>query len=73
MDTYRYGDAKTWQDLIEQKTLDRQAHELSQGMKRRAEAAKEFKKQIRAFKEYVLAGGNPHAIANHWEQVKALE
>ncbi len=73
MDTWRYGDAKTWQDLVEQKTLDRQAHELSQGMKRRAEAAKTFKKQIKAFKEYILSGGNPHAIANYWEKVNPLE
>lgn len=73
MDTWRYGDAKTWQDMIEQKTLDRQAHELSQGMKRRAEAAKEFKQQIRAMKEYVLGGGNPHNIAGLWENVSELE
>ena len=78
MSTYITADPQNdgydwWQDLIERKTLDRQATELSHGMQRRHEAAKTFKKEIRAFKEYVLAGGNPHAIAGIWEQVKALE
>ncbi len=73
MDTWRYGDAKTWQDMIEQKTLDRQAHEIAQGQKRRREAARTFKKQIQALKEHVLSGGNPHDIAKYWESVDALE
>lgn len=73
MDTFRYGDAKTWQDMVEQKALDRQAHELAQGMKRRAEAAREFKQQIRAMKEFILSGGNPHRIAGLWEEAKTLE
>jgi hypothetical protein len=73
MDTCRYGSAKDWQDMLEQKTLDRQAWELSAGMKRRAEAAKEFKAQIRAMKQFVLDGGNPHRIAALWDQVSELE
>lgn len=73
MDTWRYGDAKTYQDLVEQRTLDRQASEIERGRKRRAEAAREFKAQIRAMKDYILGGGNPHNIAGLWESVKELD
>ncbi len=73
MDTWRYGDAKTWQDMIEQKTLDRQAQEIEAGRRRRHEAARSFKKQIRALKEHILNGGNPHDIGKYWESVDALE
>lgn len=73
MDTWRYGDATTWQDMIEQKTLDRQAHEIAAGQQRRREAARTFKKQIQALKEHVLNGGNPHDIGKYWETAPTLE
>jgi len=73
MDTKQYGDAKQWQDTIERKSRDRQELEKSKGMQRRREAIRTFRKQINAFREYILNGGNPHMIGAFWEQVNALE
>lgn len=73
MDTWQYGNASQYQDLVEQKTRDRRERDKELGMKRRADAARTFRKQIRALKQYILDGGNPHRIAEFWDQVQALE
>ncbi len=73
MDTYQYGDAKQWQELVERKGRDKKELEASQGMQRRREAIRTFRKQINAFREYILNGGNPHNIGKFWDNVSALE
>lgn len=73
MDTRQYGDAKQWQDLVARKTEERRELEKSQGMQRRREAIRTFRKQINAFREYILNGGNPHMIGAFWEGVNPLE
>jgi hypothetical protein len=73
MDTWQYGDATQYQDLVERKTRDRREADKIAGLRRRRDAARTFKKQIRALKQYILDGGNPHRIAEFWDSVQALE
>ena len=66
MDTYAYKSVAAWQDSLESRTKE---HREQQALKAKNELkylAKEFKSEIRDFKEYVNDGNNPHLIANHW-------
>jgi hypothetical protein len=73
MDTRQYGDVNQWQELVARKTQERQDLEWSQGMKRRSEAIRTFRRQINEFRQYILNGGNPHMIGQFWDQVSELE
>lgn len=73
MDTFQYGNASQYQDLVERKTRDRREADKEAGMRRRRDAARTFKKQIRALKQFILDGGNPHLIAQFWDSVQELE
>jgi hypothetical protein len=73
MDTWQYGNATQYQDLVERKSRDRQEADKEAGMRRRRDAAKTFKAQIRALKQFILDGGNPHEIGRFWDSVQALE
>ena len=73
MDTWQYGNATQYQDLVERKTRDRQEADKEAGMRRRRDASKTFKAQIRALKQFILDGGNPHEIGRFWDSVQALE
>lgn len=73
MDTRQYGTATQWQELVQRKTEERKELEASKGMQRRREAIRTFRKQINAFREYILNGGNPHMIGAFWDQVSELE
>ena len=78
-DTFQYGGstpqerASKWQDARERRSRDEREKAAENGMKLRSEAARSFKNEIRAFKDYVRSGGNPHLIAQHWDRVKAAE
>lgn len=73
IDTWQYGTSTQYQDLVERKTRDRKELEQSQGMQRRREAIRTFRKQINEFREYILNGGNPHMIGAFWDGVSELE
>lgn len=78
-DTFQYGGntpeerAEKWQAEVERRTATSRELAKENGLKRRREAGKTFKNEIKAFKEYVRNGGNPHLIAAHWDKVKELE
>jgi hypothetical protein len=78
-DTFQYGGntseerAAKWQAEVERRTAQTRQLAMENGLKRRSEAARTFKNEIKAFKEYVQNGGNPHLIAAHWDRVKELE
>jgi hypothetical protein len=73
MDAWKFGSAEKWQEDVERRGREAQALAQSQGMKLRREASRTFKREIKAFKEFVKSGGNPHLIAQHWDRVKELE
>lgn len=73
IDTWQYGNATQYQDLVERKSRDRKEADKEAGMRRRRDAAKTFRTQIRALKQFILDGGNPHDIAKFWDSVQALE
>lgn len=73
MDTWQYGSASQWQDARERRSRDVREKAMLHGMKLRREASRTFKNEIRAFKQFVRDGGNPHLIAQHWDRVKELE
>lgn len=73
MDTWQYGSAEQWQDERERRSRDAKERAMQHGMKLRREASRTFKNEIRAFKQFVRDGGNPHLIAQHWDRVKELE
>lgn len=78
-DTFQYGGddpakaAIKWQEERDRQTQAAQDAAKEHGMKMRREASKTFKNEIRAFKQFVREGGNPHLIAQHWDSVKELE
>lgn len=73
MDTWQYGSSTQYQDLVERKSRDRAEMDKEAGLRRRRDAAKTFKAQIRALKQFILDGGNPHEIGRFWDSVQALE
>jgi len=73
MDAWQYGTTSQYLDLMDRKTQDKKEQELSDQVAYRRDAARYFKKQIRALKQFVLDGGNPHEIADFWNKVSALE
>lgn len=66
MDTYAYGSASAWQDALESRARDRKAEQALKAKDQLKHLAKEFKSEIRDFKEYVNSGNNPHRIAEYW-------
>ncbi len=78
-DTFQYGGddpkkaAVKWQEARDRQSLAAKEAAKEAGMKMRREASKTFKNEIRAFKDFVRNGGNPHLIAEYWEKVKTLE
>lgn len=73
MDTFQYGSASQWQDSMDRKRKDALEAAKAQAAERKREAAKTFKNEIKAFKEFVRGGGNPHLIAQYWDRVEELE
>lgn len=78
-DTRQYGGgtpqeaAIKWQEERDRRTRDSKEAAAAHGMSLRKEASRSFKNEIKAFKEYVKNGGNPHLIAAHWDSVQELE
>lgn len=73
MDTFAYGNAEKWQAERERRARDQKELAFQKAQKMRAEAASTFRREIKAFKDFVNDGGNPHLIGLHWDRVKALE
>lgn len=66
MDTWSIGPQQWISDM------ERSEEQYRESRKAKAKeeikyAAKEFKREIRDFKEFVLSGNNPHLIGQHWE------
>lgn len=67
MDTWQIG-PKQW--LADRDYAEKQ-HKAAITAKRKEElkyAAKEYKREIRDFKEFVLSGNNPHLISQYWDK-----
>lgn len=67
MDTFRVG-PKQWIADQEYTAAQMQAARKERAKEELRYAAKEYKREIRDFKEFVLSGHNPHQIAQHWDQ-----
>lgn len=73
MDCWQYGNAQQYQDEVERRTRDRQQREREIMLKERADMVRHYQKEIRGFREAIRSGMNPHAIANYWDRVKAVD
>jgi hypothetical protein len=72
IDTWQVG-PKQW--LQNREYMIQKKQEIARDKAKQAvkDAAKTFKREIRAFKEYVNSGNNPHLIAAHWDSTKEAE
>lgn len=73
IDTFQYGSVQNWQNEMERRQRDAKEKAAAKAAKARHDAAKTYKNEIRAFKDYIRNGGNPHYIAALTEHVKALD
>lgn len=73
MDTFAYGSAEKWQAEKERRARDQKQLAAEKAAKMKAEASRTFRKEIKAFKEFVQEGGNPHLVGLYWDSVKSLE
>lgn len=72
MDTFKYGSAAQWQDKMRSKAEEAKQAAFQRSLQARKDAAKTFKNEIDAFKDFVRDGGNPHQIAMYWDKAQAL-
>ena len=73
MDTWRWGSSSEYQDEVERQTATRKQRDAERRKKELSYMAKYYKQEIRGFQEAIRDGVNPHAIANYWDRVKALD
>jgi hypothetical protein len=67
MDT-TVGNQKYWVDQLEAKEAEHRAKIETEAKESRRLYAREFKREIKDFKEMILSGFNPHLIADHWNK-----
>ncbi len=73
MDTWQYGNSTQWQDEVERRTKSKKDLEKENRLKEKRYMVEHFRAEIKAFKEMVRDGKNPHAIAGYWDRVKAAD
>jgi hypothetical protein len=73
MDCWQYGSASDYQDEVERRTRDRREREREAALKERAALTHYYRKEIRAFREAIRDGMNPHLIAKYWDSVTAAD
>lgn len=73
MDTWKWGNSSQYQDEVERQTKTRQQRDAERRKKELAYAAKHYKAEIKGFQDALRDGVNPHAIANYWDRVKAVD
>lgn len=73
IDTWQYGNSTQYQDKVESMTEARVIRGMEARKKELAYAARHYKQEMSAFKEALRDGVNPHAIAAHWDHVKAVD
>lgn len=74
MDTWQHGGTvQDLEDVIYQKTRDRQEREREQRKKDLAYMVKHYKREINLYKEMIRDGNSPTLIANNWNSVKEAD
>ena len=70
IDTWAEGRPADWAQRLEQREAEYNAKVRKEAAENTAYMGKQYKTQIRAFKEFVLSGGNPAEIASYWDKIK---
>lgn len=73
IDTWQYGNSSQYQDEVERRTRARQEKEQEIARKERTYMTQHYRAEIKAFRQMVLDGTNPAAIAQYWDRVNAAD